>query len=338
MCLALQTRARLTLLIRVVPRARALLAATFALALAACATPQTNSLRGGPGSLPISADIVNAPFYAQRTAECGPAALAMVLAASGLQVDPDDLVREVYTPGREGSLTTELITATRRHGRLAYLVPDMRALFQEVDAGRPVVVLENLALPWVPRWHYAVVVGYDLDRGTVTLHSGTTPRLQMSMETLERTWARGDNWALLALKPGDLPVTPDRGRYVQAAVGFEQAGQTDAAGDAYAAGLRLWPDDLALRMGLGNTLYAAHRLADAADSFARAGRDHPNAGDAFNNLAHVRLELGQIQAAETAARRAVDLGGANIETYRRTLVATMVAAKSTTAERTTLVP
>jgi tetratricopeptide (TPR) repeat protein len=306
-------------------RANALLATAFALMLTACATPQTDGLRGEPRDVPLRADISKAPFYAQRTNECGPAALAMVLAASGLQVNPDDLVREVYTPGREGSLTTGLITATRRHGRLAYLVPDMHALFREVAAGRPVVILENLALPWVPQWHYAVVVGYDLDRGTVTLHSGTIPRLQMTMETLERTWARGNYWALLALTPGDLPVVPDRGRYVNAAVGFEQTGQTDAARNAYTAGLRLWPDDLKLRMGLGNTLYAAGRLADAADAFARAVRDHPLAGDAFNNLAQVRLELGQIGAAETAARQAIGLGGSNIETYRRTLAAIMAA-------------
>ncbi len=308
-------------------RARALLAVALALALAACATPQTDGLRGRPGNVQPNAEIAKAPFYPQRTDECGPAALAMVLTASGLKVKPDALVHEVYTPGRKGSLTTGLITATRRHGRLAYLVPDMRAMFREVAAGHPVAVLQNLALPWVPQWHYAVVTGYDLDRGEVTLNSGSTRGLKMTMETFERTWARGKYWALLALKPGTLPAAPDRARYVAASAGLEQAGQTKAAGEAYQAGLRLWPESLALRMGLGNTRYAEGRLADADAAFTRAGRDHPGAADAFNNLAQVRLERGQVRAAERAARKAVHLGGPNADIYRRTLAA-IVAGKS----------
>lgn len=314
-------------------RARAFLAVALALALAACATPQTDGLRGRPGDVQPRAEIAKAPFYSQRTNECGPAALAMVLTASGLKVEPDALVNEVYTPGREGSLTTGLITATRRHGRLAYLVPDMRAMFHEVAAGHPVAILQNLALPWVPQWHYAVVTGYDLDSGEVTLNSGNTRGLTMTMETFERTWARGNYWALLALKPGALPAVPDRARYVTASAGLEQAGQIKAATKAYQAGLRLWPEDLALRMGLGNTLYAEGRLADAGAAFARAGRDHPDAADAFNNLAQVRLELGQVRAAEKAARKAVDLGGPNADIYRRTLAA-IVAEKSPSATHT----
>lgn len=319
-------------------RVRALLVAAMALALGACATPQTDGLRGSPGNVPPVAEIAKAPFYGQRTDQCGPAALAMVLTASGVKIRPDALVSEVYTPGRKGSLTVGLITATRRHDRLAYLVPDMRVMFREVAAGHPVAVLQNLALPWVPQWHYAVVVGYDLDRDTVTLNSGNTRRLKMTMETFERTWARGNYWALLVLKPGELPVMPDRGRYTKAVVGLEQAGQIEAARKAYLAGLRLWPDDLTLRMGLGNTLYAQGRLADAAAAFARAGHDHPDDADAFNNLAQVRLELGKVPAAERAARKAVRLGGPNTGTYLRTLAAIKAERGSTETKSAAEIP
>jgi hypothetical protein len=54
-----------------------------------------------------------------------------------------------------------MIGAARRHGRLAYLITGPDSMFEEVAAGHPVIVLQNLGLSWYPVWHYAVVVGYD---------------------------------------------------------------------------------------------------------------------------------------------------------------------------------
>ena len=87
---------------------------------------------------------------------------------------PDELVPEIYLPARRGSLQVELIAATRSRGRLPYLLaPSDDALFDELAAGRPVLVLQKLgAGPW-PGWHYAVLVGYDRDRRSVLLRSGT---------------------------------------------------------------------------------------------------------------------------------------------------------------------
>jgi hypothetical protein len=304
------------------------------LTLAACATPQTDLLRRQVNDIgvPRHADVANAPFFPQRTNECGPAALAMLMAASGLPADHGELVREVYTPGREGSLAPELLTAARRHGGLAYRVLGLRDLFHQVAAGTPVAVLQNLSLPILPQWHYAVVVGYDLDEGTVTLHSGTTPRLKMPMETFERTWERGDYWALVVLEPGALPAHPNQDRYLEAAIGLERAKQYSAAQAAYLAGTDTWPQSQPLAMGLGNMLFALNRPSAAADVFEEITSTHPRAADAFNNLAHVRLHLGEIDQAERAARRAVALGGRNLDLYTRTL-ASILARKRSEASR-----
>ena len=172
---------------------------------AACSTPQTDFLRQNrqnSETLPGAGSVKDPTFFSQRTKECGPAALAMALVRTGLRITPDELVAEVYNPGRGGSLAPAVLTAARRHGRVAYPVASLKTLFRQVAAGRPVVVLQNLSLPWIPQWHYAVVVGYDLSRGTVTLHSGKTPYLEMSMETFERTWERGGYWGLVVLNPG----------------------------------------------------------------------------------------------------------------------------------------
>ncbi len=60
--------------------------------------------------------------------QCGPAALATVLAASGVEVTADELVPEVYLPGRRGSLQPELVAATRNRDRVPYVLPPRRGV------------------------------------------------------------------------------------------------------------------------------------------------------------------------------------------------------------------
>ena len=69
------------------------------------------------------------------------------------------------------------------------------------------VVLQNLGLAWLPRWHYAVLVGHDLAARQLVLRSGTTERELMGFALFERTWARSARWAFVALVPGRLPAT-----------------------------------------------------------------------------------------------------------------------------------
>lgn len=294
-------------------------AALIFLAAAACSTPQTDFLRRNPGAVPETGAVARPVFFPQRTKECGPAALAMVLAHSGVRADPDALVNEVYNLGREGSLTPAVVAAARRHGRIAYPIGNLTALLRAVSQGRPVIVLQNLSLEIAPRWHYAVAVGYDLGEETVTLHSGTTEFLKMPMETFEHTWSRGGNWALLTLRPGEFPEPVDQATYLKAVAGVERAGRTAIAAKAYEAAARRWPESLIAWMGLGNTLYKLNQRRAAADAFRNAVLHHPRNGAALNNLAHVLAELGEIEEAERTVRKAIALGGPNQATYRKTL-------------------
>ncbi len=297
----------------------AVIAAGLALTLSACATSQVDSLRRATDGPPSHGAVVEPVFYAQKTKECGPAALAMMLAHSEIQTSPDELVGEVYNPGREGSLTPALVSGTRRHGRIAYPVRTLRSLLTEVHQGRPVMVLQNLGLSWLPQWHYAVVVGYDLDRSIITLHSGTTEFLEMPMKTFEHTWRRGDYWGILTLRPGEFPEHADERLYVKEIVGVERAGALQTAAEAYQSALERWPDNLIALMGRGNTLYALGNHRAAAEVYRTATESHPDSADAYNNLGYVLGELGAFDDAEQAARTAVALGGDEVESYKDTL-------------------
>ncbi len=299
-----------------------------ALVLAGCAGPQTRGLETAPpAGLPLRAELTDTPFFPQDAFQCGPAALATVLVRGGAQTSPEALREQVYLPGREGSLQVEMLAAARRHGFVAYtLRPRLEDLLREVAAGNPVVVLQNLSLPIFPKWHYAVVVGYDLPQGELILRSGLERHLVMSLSTFERTWARSSHWAMLALPPQRLPATAEESRYLGAVVALERAAPA-AARAAYETALVRWPDNLVARIGQGNAAYGLRDLAAAEAAYRRATQDHPEAADAWNNLAQVLLEQGRTDEARQAAQRAVSLGGARSRIYRQTLEAIPPAAQ-----------
>jgi tetratricopeptide (TPR) repeat protein len=288
--------------------------------LAGCAAPQVaRLLERRPPDLPTRVEIAQTPFFPQEEYQCGPASLATVLRHAGKAVSPESLRPQVYVPGRKGSLQAEMLAGARRHGLLAYPpAPDVEALLRQIAAGTPAVVLQNLALDWAPLWHYAVAIGYDLEAREIVLRSGATRRLAMSLDTFERTWARGGYWAMLALPPDRLPAGAAESPYVTAAAALERADPA-AASRAYETALSRWPDNRAALLGVGNARYALRDLAGAAAAYRRVTQKQPGFADAWNNLAQASFELGARDEALAAARRAVAIGGPRLDTYRETL-------------------
>lgn len=280
------------------------------LLLAGCATQTRHLLQHRPSALPERAELSSTPFHPQERYQCGPASLAMVLNASGIPVVPDALVSQVYVPAREGSLQPEMLAVARRNGAFSMTVPPrLPALLEEVAAGHPVIVLQNLSLSLFPLWHYAVVIGYDLAQAEVILRSGTTERLVMPMSTFEHTWTRGGSWGMVALPAGQLPLTADEAQAVSALVAFEKAGHPTLARKAYDSALRRWPYNFALHLGAGNAAYASGDRQAAAALLKRTTQLFPDHAAGFNNLATVLLELGELEQARIAAERAVALDG-----------------------------
>lgn len=297
------------------------------LALSGCATlPAPDAARALPRLEAQRVELTQVPFFAQEEYQCGPAALATALQAAGIARTPQELAPHVYLPQRQGSLQLELLGASRRAGAVPYVLrTDAGDLLREVAAGHPVVVLQDVGWPLLPRWHYAVVVGYDLSGGTLTLRSGTIERLVLPLEEFQRTWAKGGRWAFVALPPDRLPATASEADYVAAAAAFERVAPAQG-GRAYEAALRTWPANLFARLAAGNAAYRERQLETAAAHYRQATRDHPASGDAWNNLAQVLFEQGGTEEAAVAARRAVAIGGPRLSTYAKTLASIDAAA------------
>ena len=254
----------------------------------ACATPQTNQLKiKKPRDLPEQALITNTPFFPQEQFHCGPATLAMAMNYYGSTLSPREIAKDVFTPNLKGSLQVEMKAAVRKQGMLAYeLTPELVYLLAEVSVGHPVIVLQNLSIRWYPVWHYALVIGYNLKRNTVILHTGVNPNYKVSMGTFEQTWQRANNWALVVLPSDTLPNDRNLRNVLQAAVDLEQVGQHEHANRAYQAIMKRWPNSFVAIMGLANTHLRLQEPDLATKNYLRAAKIQPKHADIYNNLAY----------------------------------------------------
>lgn len=274
-----------------------------------------------PDDLPTRVELSDTPFFADDSHYCGPAALAASLSAAGFPTQPESLIGQVFLPGRQGSMQIEMLAGARRRGALATVIPDTpQALFREIAAGNPVVVLQNLGLSWAPSWHYAVAVGYDMQADTIVLRSGPMKRQELSLRTFMHTWNRSERWAFVASQPDLLPVTATQAQTVRALVAFERNAPVSVAARAYRTGLGRWPENPTLAMGLGNALYA-NGDKDGAEAVFRQVVESHHLAAAYNNLARLLLERGNASEARLLALRGLTVAGPLQETLLETLKA-----------------
>ena len=272
------------------------------------------------GNLDKKHKIDSVAFYPQDRYQCGPAALAILLTHTDITITPEELVDSVYVPDLKGSLQIEILAATRQQGRLAYeLEPILKSLFKEVSSGHPVLVLQNLGFDVLPKWHYAVVIGYDLENQTVILHSGTKENYTMRLVTFERTWRRADNWAMIAVQPGITTSTMNGNSYFQSAVAFERVNPPTMSEKVYLAGLQQWVDHRLLNIAYANFLYHHNRLEESIEVYKKVLQTHPSDAVTHNNLAQVLSEFGDLELAEYHALTATELGGQYSDRFQETL-------------------
>jgi len=265
-------------------------------------------------------ELVEINFNPQREYECGPASLATILQWQGLNISDSKLVPEIYLPERKGSLQIELIATTRRYGLIPYIIEkNMTALLKEVKSGNPVLVLQNLGLEWYPKWHYAVVIGYDINKDEIILRSGEIKRHVNSFSLFERTWRRAKYWGFIALDKDKLPASGNAFSYLKSVAPFEKLKKIGFAFDAYKRALLRWPDNKNLLMAAGNASYLIKDLNLAENYYRKVISKWPSYAPALNNMAQILYEKRNFKEAKKLILRAIKLNDKYKKQYEETL-------------------
>lgn len=284
-----------------------LLAGLF-IVLTGCQTPlQTKRLLAAPPDIPRQHIIAQVPFYPQQQYYCGPTTLAEVAGFYGLTKTPVNIAASTFTPGLNGTLQIQMAAATRQLGLLAYEQRgSISQLLSLVADNIPVIVLQNNSIALLPQWHYAVVVGYNIDNAEVILHSGVTEAHRLTFSTFERTWQRGDYWMLAMLPATAISDHLDPFIYTKACQDLLSTGQTEAGVAALVAATRQWPAYWLPYFLLGNHYYAT-KPELAARWYAQGFPVAQQHVSYLNNYALLLSQLGCYEKATALIEAALQL-------------------------------
>ncbi len=280
--------------------------AGFLLLTGCQATPQTDQLRTQkPPELILTKKIAGVPFSPQQQFYCGPTTLSEVLSYYGREVSANEIAPKIFIPDKEGSLQLEMVSATRQYDFLPYAkTGTLTELMQLVEDDIPVIVFQNLSIQLLPQWHYAVVIGYDLTKGTITLHTGLTPNHEMSFELFEKTWARGNYWLLAPVPEGKTSSSMEPFSYIQAAYDLLQVNRVETGLGFLESATSQWPDQW-----LAYFLIANHYLQSdpaSAISWFKKGYHAGQYQRAYlNNFAFALAEQGCASQARTVIETAL---------------------------------
>ena len=191
-----------------------------------------------------------------------------------------------------------------RFGRFTYPVaPDLTALQAELDLHRNVLVRLKR--------EYAVLTEYDAHADTMSVRSGpartdavtgkdTAMRTKvMSTSAFMVDWEAGQRWAILVLRPGDLPAGLNRQRYLQAAAEFEKDARPESSRLVFDAALQRWPDEPEAWAGRAAAELHAGDAMNAARDYATALRIDGSNTEARHDLAMALLYLGCTHKAQS---------------------------------------
>lgn len=235
---------------------------------------------------------INLPFIAPRSELCGSNSIEMVASywQSSKHFFPklsiEELDARTLIPAKGGTLQIELVTAARADGLIAYpMKPTFEALFAELEAHHPVVVLVNRSFSWHPMWHYVPVIGYDEKKRSIITHFADQPNESVPLGTFAALWQRSENWGVVLLPPGEIPASVPLKTFLRAVYEFEKTGEGTEAIKTYKSALLRYSDNTDILFALANSEMKNSQLLDAEKHYRQILALNPSHSLALNNLA-----------------------------------------------------
>jgi ABC-type bacteriocin/lantibiotic exporter with double-glycine peptidase domain len=133
--------------------------------------------------------IEGVPFFRQERGQCGPSALASVMAYYGRQVEMSRVGRETYDDRLKGSLITDLENFAGRSGfQTESGQGTLGTIKDNIRMKRPIILLIDNGVWLAARPHYIVVFGFN-DQGLIT-HDGKNASILFKYARFEKMWGK----------------------------------------------------------------------------------------------------------------------------------------------------
>lgn len=146
---------------------------------------------------PAETAILDVPFVPQaQKNDCGPAAMASVLAFHGQDIPLEEITRRVFTPALQRTLLPDMenfaasLGFSVRSGR-----GDPAFLREQINGGLPVILMLDTGRWAFSRGHYVVVFGHRPDG--FLIHAGNDPNVFIRDRHLLQQWDRMNRLYLL---------------------------------------------------------------------------------------------------------------------------------------------
>jgi ABC-type bacteriocin/lantibiotic exporter with double-glycine peptidase domain len=141
------------------------------------------------------------PFFRQTGDDCGPTALAGILAFYGRPVNLETITASIYLPKLRGTLPMDLERYAKDAGlKTASSDGTTNDLRSAVRSNAPVICLLDLGFGPYRQPHYVTIIGFDDGNGLFIMHDGVTPDRTMRYEDFEKKWARAGRW-MIVIRP-----------------------------------------------------------------------------------------------------------------------------------------
>lgn len=127
--------------------------------------------------------------------QCGPASLAGVLNYWGVDVSPEEIAAEIYSPTARGTLNIDMILYVEKKGLRANQYRSSPSdLKRKIDSGYPLVVLVDYGFWIYQQNHFMIVLGYD--ENGIIVHSGRDRHKSLPFKEFLKSWERTKFWTL----------------------------------------------------------------------------------------------------------------------------------------------
>lgn len=240
-------------------------------------------------------------YYPADDYWCGPSVLASLLDYHQVTFDYQQLINQVYTPGKKGTYLHDLKAATRSYGLLPLEGPrNLNSLLQILAEGYPVITLENSAFSWWPRWHYRLIIGYDKTNKRLYALQADHSITSMKMVNFVNSWEKSDFESLLVVTAQQIPPHIQAKELISEFLTQKELNHFSNAEPILKFVLKQWPTDSLVQFTAANNAYDKGQYKTASKHYQAALQYNSSFSEAYINWAYTLHHLGCKEASNSA--------------------------------------